>query len=65
MKTKHLFYLLQLLAKQQRHLIYCDQKQHNDYNASELELCRDTVAEVSIEYAKGIQIDFGFDKDNG
>lgn len=64
MKTKNLFYLLQLLDKQQRYLINCEQKQHNDYNASELELCRHTVAEVSIEYSKGIQKDFGFDKDN-
>lgn len=64
MKTKNLFYLLQLLDKQQRYLINCEQKQHNDYNASELELCRCTVAEVSLEYSKGIQQDFGFDKDN-
>ena len=64
MPSKVLFYLLQLLDKQQRYLINCEQKQHNDYNASELELCRRTVAEVSLEYAKVIQQDFGFDKDN-
>lgn len=64
MKTKNLFYLLQLLDKQQRYLINQEAKQHNDYNASELELCRHTVVEVSLEYSKGIQQDFGFDKDN-
>lgn len=64
MKTKNLFYLLQLLDKQQRYLMNCEQKQHNDYNASELELCRHTVSEVSLEYAKLIQTEFGFDKDN-
>lgn len=62
MTTKNLFYLLQLLDKQQRFLINQEAKQHNDYNASELLLCRQTVGEVSLEYAKGIQQEFGFDK---
>ena len=65
MKTKNLFYILQLLDKQQRYLINCEQKQHNDYNSSELELCRQTVADVSLDYAKTVQQEFGFDKDNG
>lgn len=65
MKTKNLFYLLQLLDKQQRFLINQESKQHNDYNASELLLCRETVAEVSLEYSKKVQQEFGFDKDNG
>lgn len=65
MKTNNLFYILQLLDKQQRYLINQESKQHNDYNASELVLCRQTVADVSLEYSKGIQKDFGFDKDNG
>lgn len=64
MKTKNLFYLLQLLDKQQRYLVNQEAKQHNDYNASELLLCRQTVAEVSIEYSKVIQQEFGFNKDN-
>lgn len=64
MKSKNLFYLLQLLDKQQRFLINQEAKQHNDYNAAELLLCRQTVAEISLEYAKGIQQDFGFDKDD-
>lgn len=64
MKTKNLFYLLQLLDKQQRYLINQEAKQHNDYNACELLLCRQTVAEVSLEYSKAIQLEFGFDKDN-
>lgn len=65
MTTKNLFYLLQLLDKQQRYLINQEAKQHNDYNASELLLCRQTVADVSLEYSKKIQEEFGFDKDNG
>lgn len=65
MTTKNLFYLLQLLDKQQRYLINQEAKQHNDYNASELLLCRQTVSEVSLEYAKEVQQEFGFDKDNG
>lgn len=65
MKTKNLFYLLQLLDKQQRYLINQESKQHNDYNAAELLLCRQTVAEVSLEYSKEIQQEFSFDKDNG
>lgn len=64
MKTKNLFYLLQLLDKQQRYLINQEAKQHNDYNASELLLCRQTVAEVSLAYSKEIQLEFGFNKDN-
>lgn len=64
MKTKSLFYLLQLLDKQQRYLINQESKQHNDYNASELLLCRQTVAEVSLEYSKEIQQEFGFKEDN-
>lgn len=63
MKTKNLFYLLQLLDKQQRYLINCEQKVHNDYNAAELLLCRQTVSDVSLEYAKCIQQEFGFDKE--
>lgn len=65
MKSKNLFYLLQLLDKQQRYLINQEAKQHNDYNASELLLCRQTVAEVSLYYSKEIQQEFGFDKENG
>lgn len=65
MKTKNLFYLLQLLDKQQCYLINQEAKQHSDYNASELLLCRQTVAEVSLAYSKEIQQEFGFDKDNG
>lgn len=65
MKTNNLFYILQLLDKQQRYLINQEAKQHNDYNASELLLCRQTVAEVSLEYSRCVQQDFGFDKDNG
>lgn len=65
MKSKNLFYILQLLDKQQRYLINQEAKQHNDYNASELLLCRQTVADVSLAYSKQIQQDFGFDKDNG
>ena len=65
MKAKDLFYLLQLLDKQQRYLINQESKQHNDYNAAELLLCRQTVAEVSLEYSKAIQQEFSFDKDNG
>lgn len=65
MKSKNLFYILQLLDKQQRYLINQEAKQHNDYNASELLLCRQTVAEVSLDYSKEIQQEFGFDKDNG
>lgn len=64
MKTKNLFYLLQLLDKQQRYLINQEAKQHNDYNASELLLCRQTVSEVSLEYSKEIQQEFGFNKDD-
>lgn len=65
MKTKNLFYILQLLDKQQRYLINQEAKQHNDYNASELLLCRQTVSEVSLEYSKEIQQEFGFNKENG
>lgn len=64
MKSKNLFYLLQLLDKQQRYLINQEAKQHNDYNASELLLCRQTVAEVSLDYSKEIQQEFGFNKEN-
>lgn len=64
MKSKNLFYLLQLLDKQQRFLINQEAKQHNDYNSSELLLCRQTVAEVSLDYSKVIQQEFGFDKDD-
>ena len=62
MTTKNLFYILQLLDKQQRYLINQEAKQHNDYNASELLLCRQIVAEVSLEYSKEVQQEFGFDK---
>lgn len=62
MTTKNLFYLLQLLDKQQRYLINQEAKQRNDYNASELLLCRQTIADVSFEYSKKIQEEFGFDK---
>lgn len=66
MKSKYLFYVLQLLDKQQRYLINQEAKQHNDYNASELLLCRQTVGEISLAYSKEIQQEFGFDKeDNG
>lgn len=65
MKSKYLFYVLQLLDKQQRYLINQEAKQHNDYNSSELDLCRLAVSEVSLEYSKKIQEEFGFDKDNG
>lgn len=64
MPSKVLFYLLQLLDKQQRYLINCEQKQHNDYNSSELALCRLAVSDISLEYSKKIQQEFGFDKDN-
>lgn len=64
MKAKNLFYVLQLLDKQQRYLINQEAKQYIDYNASELLLCRQTVAEVSLEYSKQIQQEFGFEKDN-
>lgn len=64
MKSKNLFYLLQLLDKQQRYLINQEAKQHNDYNASELLLCRQIVAEVSLDYSKEIQQEFGFNKEN-
>lgn len=64
MKSKYLFYVLQLLDKQQRYLINQEAKQHNDYSASELLLCRQTVAEISLAYSKEIQQEFGFDKDN-
>ena len=64
MKSKNLFYILQLLDKQQRYLINQEAKQHNDYNASELLLCRQTVAAVSLDYSKEIQQEFSFDKDN-
>ena len=64
MKTKNLFYLLQLLDKQQQRLINQEAKPHNDYNASELLLCRETVAEVSLDYSKEIQLEFGFNKEN-
>lgn len=65
MTTKNLFYLLQLLDKQQRHLINLEAKQHDDYNASELSVCRHTIQQVSLEYSKKIQEEFGFNKDNG
>lgn len=65
MKSKHLFYVLQLLDKQQRFLMNQEVKQHNDYNAAELLLARQTTSEISLEYAKLIQTEFGFDKDNG
>lgn len=65
MKSKHLFYVLQLLDKQQRYLMNQEVKQHNDYNAAELLLARQTTSEISLEYAKLIQTEFGFDKDNG
>lgn len=64
MTVKNLFYLLQLLDKQQRYLIAQQSKQQNEYNSSELALCRLTISEVSLEYAKRIQDEFGFDKDN-
>ena len=64
MKSKHLFYVLQLLDKQQRYLMNQEVKQHNDYNAAELLLARQTTSEISLEYAKLIQTEFGFDKDN-
>ena len=64
MKSKHLFYVLQLLDKQQRYLMNQEVKQHNDYNAAELLLARQTISEISLEYAKLIQTEFGFDKDN-
>ena len=65
MPSKVLFYVLQLLDKQQRHLINLEAKQHDDYNSSELALCRLAVADVSLEYSKKIQEEFGFDQDNG
>ena len=63
MKTKNLFYVLQLLDKQQRYLMNQEVKQHNDYNAAELLLVRQTISEVSFEYAKSVQAEFGFDKE--
>lgn len=65
MKTKNWFYILQLLDKQHRYLINQEAKQHDDYNAAELLLCRETVADVSLEYSLEIQHEFGFDKDKG
>lgn len=64
MPSKILFYLLQLLDKQQRYLINQEAKQRNDYNASELALCRLAVSDVSLEYSKKIQEEFGFNKDD-
>lgn len=63
MKSKHLFYVLQLLDKQQRYLMNQEMKQHNDYNSAELLLARQTSSELSLEYAKLIQTEFGFDKE--
>ena len=65
MKSRVLFYVLQLLEKQHRYLINQEVKQHNDYNSAELALCRLAVSDVSLEYSKKIQEEFGLDKDNG